>query len=61
MLYLLPINASHFPADTNEAFLLFILTTSSARLMVSAEIAATNIITLALQVEWRTPKVQRGS
>ena len=61
MLYLLPVKADHLPADTKEAFLLLRLTTNSATLMVTAEIAPTNATTLVLHVEWRIPKVQRGS
>ena len=51
LLYLLPVNADHFPADTKEAFLLFRLTMNRATLIVSAEIAPINTKTLALHVE----------
>ena len=61
MFYLLPAKAAHFPADAKEACLFFRLTTRSAILMVNEEIAPIIIITLTLQVERRTPEVQRES
>ena len=60
-LYLLPVNADHFPADAKDLFLRFRLTTKRATLTANKEIAPIIMITLALQLEWRMPNEQRGS